>query len=175
LTQAGFIHAQADELSYWYRPPRGSHAQNSTEPLSSAPPVVLLHGIGLGLVPYLGFLQRVINQHGNNSTIICPVRLSGSHVPPCNLPVAIGRVRAGISAYRATGLCFTAILCCDSNSHSHHALPSLSSSFFTGLVCKWSWISLAVASRAQIFFCWRISAVSSTRHGRPRSQLPIYE
>ena len=68
LTQAGFIHAQAGEVSYWYRPPAGSR-----EGVRSAPPVVLLHGIGLGLVPYLGLLQRMKNQHGNSSTIICPV------------------------------------------------------------------------------------------------------
>ena len=36
---------------------------------SREPPVVFLHGIGLGLAPYTGFLQRVIAQHPNRTVI----------------------------------------------------------------------------------------------------------
>ena len=36
---------------------------------SSEPPVVFLHGIGLGLAPYTGFLKRVVAQHPGRTVI----------------------------------------------------------------------------------------------------------
>ena len=35
-------------------------------------PIVLLHGIGLGLVPYLGLLHRLITAHGAACPILLP-------------------------------------------------------------------------------------------------------
>jgi hypothetical protein len=69
LKKMGFVHAQAGELTYWYRTPPGS----SDGAVCKAPPVVLLHGIGLGLVPYVAMLKRLKNSHGDTSTLICPV------------------------------------------------------------------------------------------------------
>ena len=119
LTQAGFTQARAGELSYWYRSPRGS--------AQAASPVVLLHGIGLGLVPYLGMLHRIKSQHGRSSTIICPVKGSSGSKPNKRLLYVhtIMLVCAGISAYRTTILRCAAIVCCNSCSYPHHALPPL--------------------------------------------------
>jgi hypothetical protein len=44
LRRMGFLYAQAGELSYWYRCP----PPDSVTPATAGPPVVLLHGIGLG-------------------------------------------------------------------------------------------------------------------------------
>jgi len=36
---------------------------------STGPPIVFLHGIGLGLGPYTGFLKRVVSQHPGRTVI----------------------------------------------------------------------------------------------------------
>ncbi|PSR88792.1 hypothetical protein BD289DRAFT_366703 [Coniella lustricola] len=43
----------SSELTYWYRPATGTSTANSTLP------VVFLHGIGIGLYPYVAFLSEI--------------------------------------------------------------------------------------------------------------------
>ena len=61
LRKMGFIHAQAGELTYWYLVPPGS----IDGAVCKAPPIVMLHGIGLGLVPYVAMIKRLKNSHGD--------------------------------------------------------------------------------------------------------------
>ena len=65
LRRQGFRRSRCGALSYWHRPASEPAAEPSR-------PIVLLHGIGLGLVPYLGLLDRLITAHGAACPILLP-------------------------------------------------------------------------------------------------------
>ena len=65
LRRQGFRRSRCGALCYWHRPA----SEPAAEP---GRPIVLLHGIGLGLVPYLGLLDRLITAHGAACPILLP-------------------------------------------------------------------------------------------------------
>ena len=71
LRRLGFSRRRAGALLYWHRPSARSAAAASAGPTRR--PIVLLHGIGLGLLPYIYMLKQLIaSEHGQGSAIFCP-------------------------------------------------------------------------------------------------------
>ncbi|ROV91536.1 hypothetical protein VMCG_09454 [Cytospora schulzeri] len=62
-------HSPSDELSYWYRAPR------SVDPSSTTLPVVFLHGIGIGLYPYVPFLSSLPSTSAVLALEILPISM----------------------------------------------------------------------------------------------------
>ncbi len=56
LLAAGFRRRRAGRFVYWALPPRAPAADRAANP---APPIVLLHGVGLGALPYVSLARRL--------------------------------------------------------------------------------------------------------------------
>ena len=60
LSQGFRLAASSSIASYYISEPKED---------SGAPPLIFLHGIGLGLAPYTGFLKRIVAQHPGRTVI----------------------------------------------------------------------------------------------------------
>lgn len=61
LVDAGFSRYNAGALNYWIRMPESAEARQKL-------PIVFVHGVGVGLVTYMGFVRRLIE---NDCPIMC--------------------------------------------------------------------------------------------------------
>jgi len=59
----GFVHERLGSLSYWHRGPRACRSQGAFDIAGGRQvPLILLHGLGVGLLPYFAFV-RWLSQH----------------------------------------------------------------------------------------------------------------
>jgi hypothetical protein len=65
LRQLGFARLNVGALNYWHRP-----ADSRLDDVPPGRTIVLLHGIGLGLTPYVIFLRKVLSQHSNCAILL---------------------------------------------------------------------------------------------------------
>jgi len=61
LVDSGFSHHNAGALNYWVRMPESEEARARL-------PIVFVHGVGVGLVTYMGFVRKLI---ANDCPILC--------------------------------------------------------------------------------------------------------
>ncbi|KAK9862700.1 hypothetical protein WJX84_006358 [Apatococcus fuscideae] len=75
LWAQGFQHLRHKDLSYWIRwPPTQAASSSGPAPQSSADgsgmPVVFLHGVGFGMVPYWGFISMLTKQENLRRPVV---------------------------------------------------------------------------------------------------------
>lgn len=79
LRALGFRQSICKGVKYWIRAARHTHEKNnkirnsSTSQAVSTLPCVFVHGIGLGLLPYLGFLQQLMCENPTSPLILLDI------------------------------------------------------------------------------------------------------
>jgi len=81
MTMQGFSKHHIDGLTYWYRPPSPGSAGAAP---STRTPLVFVHGVGLGPLPYMGFVAELCSLRAPTLVLEIPwvsQRLSGGEAP----------------------------------------------------------------------------------------------